>query len=193
MTYDDGPGARLTPQLLDLLKKRGARATFFWLGRNADGQKDIAARLLDDGHELGSHTYDHTHAWKAPPWRAASDYRAGAALIGDLGGDAQFFRPPYGKLTLAGWISGRLAGARFGWWTVDSQDSWSPRDIEALLGEIEAGNGGVVLMHDWDSYGDAHDGETHEDRVLRMTARILDLAEEKGLEVRPLGEIMRAA
>ncbi len=193
LSYDDGPGPELTPQLLDLLAARGARATFFCLGDHTEGQRPLVERLLRDGHELGSHTYHHTNAWKAGPLRAARDFKAGARTIQALGGDGALFRPPYGKLTLAGWLHGRAKGLRFGWWTIDTRDSWAPRPVDDILAEIDRENGGVVLMHDWDDYGEAAPKPAHISSTLALTERILDLASRKGLAVRTLGEVLRDA
>ncbi len=58
LTFDDGPGPA-TPRLLDVLAARGARATFFLLGRNLERARDVALRMARDGHVLGNHTYSH--------------------------------------------------------------------------------------------------------------------------------------
>src|SRR5579872_4144135 len=77
LTYDDGPGRKLTPELLELLKKYSAKATFFALGRRAICAPDILDRILSDGHELGAHSQEHLHAWKSWPWQSTRDAAAG--------------------------------------------------------------------------------------------------------------------
>ena len=188
LTYDDGPGDVTTGRLIDLFQQRGVRATFFLLGRNLAGREAAAERLIAAGHEVGSHTFEHANAWKTTPGKAWRDFRAGARAIQALGGEADLFRPPHGKITLFSLISGWRDGVRFGWWTIDSQDSWNPRPLDDVLAEIEAKNGGVLLMHDWDSYGGG-EGD-HPDAVLRMTEAALDLAARKGWRVQPLGALI---
>ena len=193
LSYDDGPDDRVTGRLLDLLKARGARATFFALGTSLAAHPDLARRLLAEGHEMGSHTHDHSNAWKTSPVTAARDLAAGRRAVAAAGGTGRFFRPPFGKLTLAGLVHGALAGLRYGWWTVDSRDSWAQRPPEDVLAEIEAKAGGVVLMHDADRYPAVPGGLAHPDYVLTLTERVIDLAEARGWAIRPLGEFIGAA
>ena len=59
MTFDDGPHAKYTPKLLDGLKEREVHATFFLIGKNIDGNEKIVKRIQEEGHLIGSHTYNH--------------------------------------------------------------------------------------------------------------------------------------
>jgi len=123
LSYDDGPGIHLTPALVELLAAYGVCATFHLLGRNALAAPALAQRLVAHGHEVGSHTQDHAHAWKTSPLRFGRDLLAGVATINGLGGQGRHFRPPHGKLTLAGMLQAAALGLRCAWWTVDSRDS----------------------------------------------------------------------
>ena len=180
LTYDDGPGEQLTLQLAELFKERGVHATFFALGRPAArAPRGRRCELVRDGHEIGSHSVWHHNAWTSNPMSVAQDISEGVKGIRRIdGGNA--FRPPYGKITLATLIQTAVMGLRFGWWTIDSRDSWDPRPIDDVIGEIDRKGGGVVLMHDFDQYGDRED---HSDYVLRMTKGILDFADESGFRV----------
>ncbi|WP_119165452.1 polysaccharide deacetylase family protein [Algihabitans albus] len=193
LSYDDGPGETLTPLLLDLLLEHRAQATFFFLGRNVEGKTDIAQRLISEGHEIGSHTQDHSNAWKTEPWRVARDLRSGIRTVETLGGDAKLFRPPYGKLTIVGLLDGLAGALRFGWWTVDSRDSWDRRPVEDVVAEVAAKGGGVVLMHDFDRYGPPSNGVSHIDHVLALTKGLLDCAERSGYRVRRLTDVYKTA
>ena len=190
LTYDDGPGDTTTGRLLDLFEARGVKATFFLLGRNLADREVTARRLIEAGHEVGSHTFNHANAWKTSPIRAERDYQAGVRAIEALAGQARLFRPPHGKITPFSILSAWRKGIRFGWWTIDSQDSWRPRTLEDVMEEIAAKNGGVLLMHDWDRYGVGAADRNHSDEVVRMTEAALDLAAAKGLRVRPLGDVL---
>src|SRR4051794_41623688 len=59
LTFDDGPSAEWTPPVLDALRDKNARATFFVLGRHAEAHPELVRRISDEGHELASHGYDH--------------------------------------------------------------------------------------------------------------------------------------
>jgi peptidoglycan/xylan/chitin deacetylase (PgdA/CDA1 family) len=191
LSYDDGPGASLTPRLLDLLGERGAKATFCMVGHRVENNPDMAARVLRAGHEVAGHTQRHFNAWKTSPTRVSRDLRAGQETTVRLGGNARLMRPPFGKLTLAGLIEIALLGIIPAWWTVDSRDSWGRRPIESVIAEIGAKGGGVVLMHDYDMHPEEDGGRAHLTYVLTLTERILTFASENGYRVMTMGEVLR--
>lgn len=180
LTYDDGPGEVLTPRLVDLLKRRQVRATFFVIGRNAARHPETVRRLIADGHEIGNHTRDHLNAWKAGPLRAVRDIRHGMDGLADLGMDEAVFRPPFGKSTLATLLYCLLRGTRLAFWTHDSRDSWHRLPADQFLKQLRATQGGVVLMHDFDRPRRGQSPEQHPDYVLALTERIIDFAETHG-------------
>ena len=73
LTYDDGPGERLTEALMSLLRDHEAKATFFVLGSRLKARPEIARHLLAEGHEIGGHTMRHLNAWKSDPISVARD------------------------------------------------------------------------------------------------------------------------
>jgi len=185
LTYDDGPGERVTMPLLELLDRHGARATFFFLGMRAAEHPERAASVADRGHELGCHSQRHLHAWKEPPWTIYSDIERGYATLSRWLPSNAIFRPPYGKLALANWLSARMRGARIGWWTIDSGDCHEPLpDVETASRRIRENGGGVVLLHDCDRDPEA------DAFVLRATEILLAQAEADGLTVMSLGELL---
>ncbi len=64
LTFDDGPTAEITPWVLDTLKKFNAKATFFCIGKNIETHPDIFQNILNDGHVIGNHTFNHVKGWK---------------------------------------------------------------------------------------------------------------------------------
>ena len=66
LTFDDGPIPEVTPWVLDILASRGAKATFFVIGRNATDHPSLLDRIRKEGHGLGNHTWDHRNGWKTP-------------------------------------------------------------------------------------------------------------------------------
>ena len=189
LSYDDGPGAVLTPALLDLLEARQVRASFFMLGDRIAERPDTVRRLVEAGHDLGSHSEKHLNAWFALPWAVSRDVKAGMRTVVRAGGRPTLFRPPYGKVTLGGLLQAWRNNIMLCWWTVDTRDSWARRPTEDVLAEIKAKGGGVVLMHDYDSYDHGSDPVSHVDHVLGLSSRILDFAREGGFRVLTVSEL----
>ncbi len=148
LTFDDGPHPLHTPAVLDRLAAFDVRAIFFVVGKRVASAPDLLQRILDDGHDLGNHTFDHRN----PSWWAARSAWNDVARCQRLVPDARWFRPPLGKLT-----PGLLAAA---WghrlpvmnWSLDSGD-WrcrSEADAERCARETLnlAQAGDVILFHD---------------------------------------------
>ena len=189
LSYDDGPGENTTPQLLDLFAEHRIKATFFPLGRRIQARPSIVRRMISEGHLVGSHTFEHTNAWKSWPWKAESDRDRGIAQVNELLGKGRMFRPPFGKLTLAGLIAVWRHDLCLSWWTVDSRDSWQRRPVDDVLRDVDAAGGGVVLMHDADAYGKS--GSGHSEYVLELTRGLIAHAHANGYTLMTLGEILQ--
>jgi peptidoglycan/xylan/chitin deacetylase (PgdA/CDA1 family) len=94
LTFDDGPNEKATPFVLDELKKYNAKATFFCIGNNVAGNRDIYRRILTEGHAIGNHTYHHLNGWKTTDEAYIKDVNEAAKEI-----DSHLFRPPYGRIS----------------------------------------------------------------------------------------------
>jgi peptidoglycan-N-acetylglucosamine deacetylase len=186
LTYDDGPSAKLTPQLLDLLQRRGARATFFMLGQHAEQYPDIVDRVIREGHDIGCHSDQHINAWKASPWKAVGDIDAGYKRLSRWISPHAMFRPPNGKLTIFTYLWIRRRGGPIVWWTIDSGDTHRavPRASE-VAERVRRGRGGIVLMHDLDRT------QARNDFVIEVTTALLDVAEREGFQITPVEELYR--
>lgn len=185
LSYDDGPGRLLTPEVLAVLARFAAPASFFLLGTNVVGNEPLIERLVNDGHELGCHGYWHLNAWRHGPRRVAADINGGyESLRRWIAPDAPF-RPPYGKTCLASRLVLRRRRAPIAWWTADSGDTATVLpEVPAVVESVRRSAGGVVLLHDFD--------RTREERahfVLSVTEGLLKCAREEGLQVRRLGEL----
>jgi len=179
----------LTLRVLELLAQRGARATFFLLGRRAQANPSAADAVAAAGHEIGCHTHDHLNAWKTTPGRSTADVQRGYETLARWLPERCLFRPPYGKITP--WTSrvARRHGSRLGWWTIDSGDTWQTLpSVQSVVDRVKNAGGGVVLMHDFDRLGD--DANERAEFVLAVTTGLLELADEIGLRVEPLGELL---
>ena len=148
LTFDDGPSEH-TSRLLDILKAKGVRATFFALGSRAAGYPDIIRREVAEGHEVESHTMNHANLSTLSA-AAISGEVVGAenAICGALNKPSciKYVRPPYGALNNAARsvIKQPLMG-----WGIDSLD-WKLKNAEGARAEVisHAFDGGVILMHD---------------------------------------------
>ena len=94
LTFDDGPHPEATPFVLKELKKYNFLATFFCIGKNVVSYPDIYKQVLQEGHSVGNHTYNHLNGWKTNN----DDYLKDIALASDEI-DSYLFRPPYGRIT----------------------------------------------------------------------------------------------
>ena len=146
LTFDDGPSPQ-TPEILDLLAEHDARATFFVLGESIEGREQILARVEQEGHEVGNHTYSHRHALDLDDAELAHEIVRCQRL---LGGRPRLFRPPYGEDPVRG---ARIAAERgipdTVLWSVDPQDflERSPFAIAHVI-TSRARAGAIVDLHD---------------------------------------------
>jgi len=192
LTYDDGPSPDVdgatTGALLDLLRERGARATFFLKGCAIPGAEAVVDRIAGEEHEIGSHSRDHRHAWRVSPGASRRDLERGAQDAARWAGERQLVRPPYGKWSVSGMRWMERAGHTPAWWTIDGGDTHEPRPDPARAAEaLAAAGGGVVLLHDFDQ------GDAHRRFILEATTAALDVAERLGLAVRTMGEVLGVA
>lgn len=172
LTFDDGPDPAWTPQVLDALKKHGAKATFFTVGSKVAKHPELARRIVAEGHELGNHTYAHADLAAVPGWRLRLELSlTQQALAGATGLHTTLARPPYSStpeaVTGPQWESLRAIGAE-GYLVVltdlDTKDWGRPGVQRITTSSLPArGRGAVVMMHD--SGGDR-----------RQTVEAVDLA-----------------
>ncbi len=94
LTFDDGPHPVVTPQVLDILAKYDARATFFCIGKNVEKHPEVYHEILAQGHRTGNHSYHHINGWQT----SLKVYYENAILCRNLV-DSTLFRPPYGRIT----------------------------------------------------------------------------------------------
>lgn len=189
LTFDDGPGNRLTPALLTLFAENNARATFFPLGRNLAGREALARELSERGHEICSHGYDHLHQWKVLPIRALSDIRRGWKAIDEALGTScgkYPFRPPNGKLNIVCLLYLLLLRVPIVYWSEDSGDTWpiTPANDRLALLAKETG-GAVSLAHDFDRCTDERD-----EFVLESTRAALAMAKEHDMSVLTVSQLL---
>jgi peptidoglycan/xylan/chitin deacetylase (PgdA/CDA1 family) len=151
MTFDDGPHPQNTPRLLDMLRARNIKATFYVIGRNVDMYPAVVRRVVAEGHEIGNHTYTHRLLTKLSDDEVLRELsRTRDAIARAAGVQPRTLRPPYGALAQR---QRELVHSQFGYptvlWSVDPRD-WQRPGPSVVTSRILAGsgNGAVVLAHD---------------------------------------------
>jgi peptidoglycan-N-acetylglucosamine deacetylase len=150
LTFDDGPDARFTPQVLDLLAERGALATFFVVGRSVEEHPELVRRIVAEGHGIGSHTWSHPELLGLSFARLLRECRHGRRAVERIAGHpVPAYRPPKGHWDGRGATAAIALGIRPWFWTQDPRDWEAEASAEGILAGLESlGSGDVVLLHD---------------------------------------------
>tara|TARA_R110002096_G_scaffold91625_7_gene207269 strand:- start:3478 stop:4398 length:921 start_codon:yes stop_codon:yes gene_type:complete len=151
MTFDDGPHPSNTPRLLDMMKQRNIKATFYVVGPNARSYPSILKRMIAEGHEVANHTWTHADLTKLSQAGIRSEMeRTRDAIVAATGVQPKSYRPPYGA------VSSSLKSfmkSEYGYptilWNVDPLD-WKKPGVSVVADRLVAGarNGGILLAHD---------------------------------------------
>jgi peptidoglycan-N-acetylglucosamine deacetylase len=151
MTFDDGPSAENTPRLLEMLKQRNIKATFFLIGQNVAANPDLVRRILADGHEIGNHSWTHPQLSKLSDDRVTMEITKTQDAIKDASGfTPTLLRPPYGAITprQREWVEDRF-GLNVILWSVDPFD-WKRPGASVITQRIlsQVRPGAIILSHD---------------------------------------------
>lgn len=164
LTFDDGPHPPETERVLDVLRERGARATFFLIGSKVSGNEAVLRRMLEEGHALGLHTYSHAGTFPLLSFdKMLADVNEGKRAVESVAGKKiSLFRPPFGVTnpTIAKVI--RTLGLQTVGWDVRSFDTmfckssehsckqsghdWYVPVVERIMKQVRPGS--VILLHD---------------------------------------------
>ncbi|WP_410772564.1 polysaccharide deacetylase family protein [Fontibacillus sp. BL9] len=192
LTFDDGPDTVYTPQLLDLLKRYDAKATFFVVGSNAEKHPDLLKRMHEEGHLIGIHNYVHKTNWLMGPAAVKKQIQKTSKIIQDVTGDkTNYYRPPWGIVNLFDFAKRDdtqivLWSAMFSDWRVRiGADRLTKRMMKKLRG------GEVFLLHDCGATLGANSGAPGE--MLVALERVLKEAEKRKLRSIRVDEMIRAS
>lgn len=147
LTFDDGPSAAWTPALLDGLKERGVKATFFLIGENADKNPEIVKRMAEEGHLIGNHTYHHVELTKVSEKEARLELAdTSAAIVRITGKEPEYMRPPFGAWQRKLEQEIRMLPVL---WTIDPLD-WTTENQDEIVNKVvtEAEENDIILLHD---------------------------------------------
>lgn len=144
LTFDDGPIPELTPWVLDVLKQYSIKATFFCVGHNVHKHPELYVRILNEGHSVGNHTYNHINGWNTDTNEYLENIEKCAELL-----NSKLFRPPYGKLKPTQ-IKRIKANYAIIMWDVLSGDYDTTIAPERCLLNVTNAirNGSIIVFHD---------------------------------------------
>lgn len=177
ITFDDGPHPYYTEQLLDGLKKRGAKASFFIMGKQAEAYPELVLRIHEEGHLIGNHTYSHLQLGKNNKELFKAELVKTNKLLSSITGEEpQYVRPPYGcwdkslesELTMFPVL-----------WTIDPRD-WCSTDVKGIVRRVteKAEENAVILMHD------------EYESTVTAALEIIDILQKQGYEFVTVDEIL---
>ena len=147
LTFDDGPHPIATPFVLEVLKDYEASATFFCVGSNVAKHPEIYQRIIEEGHAVGNHTFDHLNGWKTKNDLYIDNIEKARNIIG-----SNLFRPPYGKITFKQLrlLSRQPKPLKVIMWSVLSGDFDVHVSKEECFKNVirNTGNGSIIVFHD---------------------------------------------
>lgn len=191
LTFDDGPNEPYTSQILDILKERRVRATFFVAGSNCRRFPGTIERLARDGHEIGNHTWTHEVLPLKPPSRIEEEIRKTSDIIEKLTGvRPALFRPPHGWRNPWTNAISRRCGCVPVAWTLGVWDTDRP-GAEAIARRSLKGvrDGCVILLHDGRGIEDRPDSS----QLVEALPAIIDEIQRRGFRMVALSQMMETA
>ena len=191
LTFDDGPDPEWTPRLLDILKEKGAKATFFMIGANMEKHPELVRRIVREGHLAGLHTYSHPNIAEVSEERTRLEFNATQRLLEAITDRSSIlFRPPYNADTHPHepeeLVPVQIAN-KMGYITItediDTED-WDLPGVNTIVDRVTEGRqygGNVVLLHDA--------GGDREQTVMALP-ELIDYLRNRGDRIVPLSEMI---
>jgi len=179
LTFDDGPHPTATAVVLEILKRRNLKATFFLLGENVGRYPDLVREINERGHFVGNHSLTHSSLFLKPSsWQSRQMKDANDIIQKTIGKTPGLFRPPFGHFDLRTIKAASSHGLKTVMWDVDSKD-YSASGIPSIIRRVchQTGPGSIVLLHDNDSTSA---------KIAEYLNPILDNLEQRDLSFAPL-------
>ncbi len=177
LTFDDGPHPYYTEQLLDGLKERGVKATFFVMGKNVEDCPELIERMNEEGHLIGNHTYSHIQLNKGNRDVFKEELIKTNELIEELTGqEVQYVRPPYGSWDKKFEKELNMFPVM---WTIDPLD-WCSDNVSCIVQKVtsKAKENSIILMHD------------EYKSTVTAALQIVDALQEEGYEFVTVDELL---
>lgn len=181
LTFDDGPDPTCTAEVLDILDRYGARATFFVVTSEARKYPDLVARILADGHEIAHHTHTHPDMRAITPREIKTEFELARDAFGEIGVTPRWYRPPRKSLCYTQKWLAREHGMGIALWTRSLERSRFESASEVVETVVaETGPGDILL---------AHDGRLDRAMTVEALPGVLEGLAGKGLDVVTLSEL----
>lgn len=147
ITFDDGPSGKYTKKLLDGLKKRKVKATFFLIGENVKRYPEIVKQMKKEGHLIGNHTYHHVELTSLPEDKARQEVEQTDQTISKITGEhVAYMRPPFGAWKKEMETELEVMPVL---WTVDPLD-WTTKNVDEIVRKVvtQTRENDIILLHD---------------------------------------------
>ncbi|WP_197046731.1 polysaccharide deacetylase family protein [Oceanobacillus salinisoli] len=184
LTFDDGPEVTYTTQILEILREKDVKATFFVVGERVRKYPEQLRQMYQDGHAIGNHTWDHPHLPELKDQEFIENIQSAAEEIERvIGVKPTLFRPPYGEIKerRLEWLEKQ--GYQTIMWTADTKD-WSEISAEEIVSKVmkEANPGVIVLQHNYHASGPFE--------TVQALPRIIDELRTQGYEFVTVSELL---
>lgn len=169
ITFDDGPSSRYTGRLLDGLKERNVKASFFLIGENAEENPVLVERIYKEGHLIGNHTYSHVQMTHLSEEVAVREIEKTDQVISAITGEhVAYMRPPFGAWQRELEVRMEVLPVL---WSVDPLD-WTTENVDEIVSKVvtEVEEGDIILLHD--CYASS----------VEAALRIVDILQKEGYE-----------
>lgn len=185
LTFDDGPIPGGTRQVLQVLRKHRARATFFLIGKRVEQYQDIAREIQRGGHEIGNHGYNHQYLQFHTSTEIADDLRQTGDLIAQVTGQApKLFRPPGGGIYRNVITVAQAQGYRTILWSWDTRDWTHPGVTRMVRPVVENVLPGDIILF--------HDGQADPRQTVAAVDSLLTSLEQRGYRFVTVSELLMA-
>ncbi|MCU6748300.1 MULTISPECIES: polysaccharide deacetylase family protein [Lachnospiraceae] len=179
LTFDDGPSMEYTPMLLEGLKERGVKASFFLIGCNIEkeGNKEIVKQMYADGHLIGNHTFHHVELTSLSREQALIELKETSDLIEEITGETvEYVRPPFGSWREE--LNEEIEAIPV-MWSVDPLD-WTTENVEEIVRKVvtDTEENDMILLHD--CYKSS----------VEAALQIVDILKERGFEFVTVDELL---
>lgn len=185
LTVDDGPYPQATERILDVLREKEVRATFFVLGKSAEEYPALVERTAQEGHEIATHGYSHRNMARLSAEECRREWERTEKVLSARGiAKPTLFRPPSGAYGDTLVRTARACGYRVILWDVDPRD-WEGASTDTIVTRIteQVKPGSIILLHDGQY-------PIHNAKALRI---VIDLLRAEGYSFVTVGELLSAA
>jgi peptidoglycan-N-acetylglucosamine deacetylase len=188
LTFDDGPSAKYTPTVLDILKQNNAKATFFVTGGSVSLHPEVLKRAFAEGHEIGNHSYTHPNCSKLAPAAIAKELNKTNALIREnINVAPRLFRPPFGACNAQCKAVVAQQGLQIITWDYMVNDWDSQKTTPEIIANSiiqHARHGAIMNMHD---------GYENKEKTVAALPKIIATLKERGYQLVTVAELLKIA